>query len=530
MIRERYILTSATNNTPVQPFVWQALKTLASHYGAKLLVAPIKYNVTNYEEITYDPAVVSYLIKDNVDVEIRDVLVLNTLNVRPTARKPLTSIGGMSDGKHMIVPSPRVHRVDNPGTNGKVLQTLTTGSVCQPQYTDTKAGKLAHFHHTYGAVIVEVSERETHIRQLTISNSGVLHDLDVRVERNEVTKGTTSGIVFGDIHATALASAVTNMGLFGEDSLMRRLQPTYAVLHDIIDVLSVSHHNTAFRKYTVASSGLSIVDEVKDVINFLEKVKAQGVTPLIVSSNHNEHLTRFLETADWRQHPRVAKDILEWTLLVLEEIDARSDADLPVPDALKLILEKMVDGIKYMSPNETTSLNGFLIGSHGDKGLNGARGLTGLPARATSKMIVGHSHSASRIDGLLTVGTSSMLTRNYTSGLSTWTHTHCLIHPNDKAQLVTQCPRTGNYTIGETNSKGRFLKEIYSDAVHVQPQEAKYVLVDTEGTTVGYIESYRQAMEFTNGSEWKAREIVLHGKERNGLRAVAVDHEGSCTT
>ena len=119
----------------------------------------------------------------------------------------------------------------------------------------------------------------------------------------------------------------------------------------------------------------------------------------------------------------------------------------------------------------------------------------------------------------MTVGTSSNLTRNYTYGLSTWSHTHAIIHSNNKAQLVMQDSNTGKYKLekepnsigmiierkGRTNSRPYLTDESYASEGY------KYKLIDTDGNIVGYFKGYRGMQEITD-SEWKARRLMEDGE------------------
>ena len=52
------------------------------------------------------------------------------------------------------------------------------------------------------------------------------------------------------------------------------------------------------------------------------------------------------------------------------------------------------------------------------------------------KNVTGHVHSPCIDKGNYTVGTSSRFDLSYVSGLSAWDHTHCLIQPNGKRQMI----------------------------------------------------------------------------------------------
>jgi len=522
---ERYIITGAVNNCELHADGFKALEYLTDYYGAELIVMPIYYNPYHltHEEIKFDERVEPYLLKDSAT--INNVSLLTTINISPTASKPLNGLGSMEDNNHTIVAHTRLHMNHLPtGIKGSVKQLLTTGCITNANYTQSKVGQKANFHHSHGCVIVEVSKKETILRQVSIAEDGSIYDLDIV---STPTHGVTSGnkveaIVYGDIHELFLSDAVRDKGFFGKGSLMEYLKPNTVVLHDLLDTMTVSHHheNAPFIKYRVANGGVTVIDEIKSAIKFVDDIIKLGAYPIVVSSNHNSHLTQWLERTSWKSYPQHAKDILQMTLKMLETIDKENDMDGKTPDIFKLMLDdifgKLVDTPSY---TDTRVINTFTVSNHGDKGLNGARSLNGMPNKMTTKMIVGHAHTASRIDGLLTVGTSSNLDRNYTFGLSTWSHTHAIIHANNKAQLIMQDSTTGNYKLDDTTSVGTFFKKSkgttgkpYFTDESLSDDGFKYKILDSEGEIVGYFKGYRGVGDVVfEGSEWKGRKLIEDG-------------------
>jgi hypothetical protein len=377
-------------------------------------------------------------------------------------------------------------------------------------------GKRAEFAHSYGAVIIEVTEKVTHIRQISIAEDGTLCDLNVMVSGEDVTIGNnTEAIVFGDVHELFLADVVKDKGFFGESSLLKLLNPETVVLHDLIDTMTVSHHhkNSPFTKYRISNSDVTVIHEILSATKFLKDLVNIGVTPMVVPSNHNSHLTYWLENAQWKDNYKIAKEVLRLQLLMLEAIDESNDIDGKTPDIFKLLIdEEFGNSVITLDHNEDAYINTFKVDSHGDNGINGSRGFKNIGNKLTSKMIIGHSHTASRVDGLLTVGVSCNLSRNYTYGMSTWSHTHAIVHNNSKAQLVTQESTTGDYTLPTTTSKG-CLKRIRKP-ITINPLDCRYKVVDVNGNTVGYFKGYRGIGEDVfGGSDWKGRELVKKGRK-----------------
>ena len=73
---------------------------------------------------------------------------------------------------------------------------------------------------------------------------------------------------------------------------------------------------------------------------------------------------------------------------------------------------------------------------HGHLGPNGARGSARNLSRIGTRSIIGHSHSPNIWQGVYQVGTSSKLRLHYTAGPSSWFHTHAVVHPNGRRQMI----------------------------------------------------------------------------------------------
>ena len=432
-------------------------------------------------------------------------------------------LGGFEHSNNLIVGHPRLHMEHLPtATKGKIKQLLTTGTITKPNYSASKVGKKANFHHTYGAIVIEIDGNDTFIRQLSMSKNGTICDLDLKIQQKAVDKANVEAIVYGDIHELFLADVVKDKGFFGKDSLLNTLKPKQVVLHDLIDTMAGSHHheNKPFMQYRIAQGGTTVVDEINSAIKFIGNILDKGTQPVIVASNHNSHLTQWLERVSWKDYPNQAKEILEMTLMMLTAIDNECNIDGKTPDIFKIIVDNVFnEKVVTLDYDEPLEICSFRVDSHGDKGLNGARSLAGIHSKLTAKHIIGHTHTANRIDGVLTVGTSSNLTRNFTYGLSTWSHTHAIIHDNNKAQLVLQDSTTGKYKLEkEPNSIGMIIKK--KDKINSRPyltdesyanEGYKYKLIDGEGNVVGYFKGYRGMQEITD-SEWKARKLMEDGE------------------
>lgn len=526
---ERYIITSAVNNSEVFEEGLKSLENYCFYNDAELIILPISYNPLKLskDEIKFNPKLEKYIERNNFSIGNR-VSVLPEVNIRPTAIKPLQGVKSMGLEHNMIIGHTRLHleAIASLERNNS-LQVVTTGAITKPNYTLSKIGAKAKFHHVHGAVIVEVSDDEFFMRQVVIDNEGTFYDLDVKYMPMGVFENQTAEVIsYGDIHEYFMADVVRDKGFFGKDSLLKILKPKHIALHDLLDQYSESHHNLGqpFRNYIISENNLSIEKELESVKEFLDKIILEFDTiPVIVSSNHNSHLTQYLSRADWRQNPSKARMILEMTLLMLDEIDNRKDVDMKTPDVFRLMLLKEYGkNIIALDYNEPFEIMGYELSLHGDIGLNGSRSLAGLSNHINKKTISAHSHSPARVDGHIINGTSSKLDRNYTKGLSSHQHVHTIVHSNKKAQQITQNPLTGEFRmLSKSNSKNTFKTHLdntsYENMVPVVSEEdakKKYIITSDTGKVM-YVDSRYELRDISELTEWGARRLIEDG-ERNG--------------
>jgi hypothetical protein len=182
-----------------------------------------------------------------------------------------------------------------------------------------------------------------------------------------------------------------------------------------------------------------IEDELKKTIDHVLDTTPQFSTNIIVASNHNDHLSQWLNSCDPREEPWNALFYHSMMYQILGNVSfegKKINSANPFQLYAEPILEQ--NGVKavFLSRSQSFKLHGIELACHGDAGNNGARGSKGQFANLPAKMIVGHTHSPSIEKSCYTVGTSSHLELEYTKGPSSWLNSHCVIYPNGKRQLI----------------------------------------------------------------------------------------------
>jgi hypothetical protein len=444
---KRFIITAAQNATPVHSEFFEALKVAANELEAELIIIPLRYkNPTSRwtesqenQEIWADETL-PYIF--NARKKLCDNLVLaGDIKTQPTASSPLTGFEGLTGGESCIIGHTKVQLKVIPVPSGKFPKILTTtGSCTVPNYTDSKAGKLGAFHHSLAAVIVEVKGKRFHLRQLCATKDGSFIDLDKAYSYKGVTKAPRAlGLAMGDSHARFMDSKVEK-ATFGPGGIVETLDPEHLIWHDVLDAYSINHHHAGnpFIGYAKKQSGLGdIQKEVEFTIAMLDRYTGLRKS-VIVPSNHDDMLSRWIISDDWKRNPTNSKFYLETALAMLESVNMTPNGT-EYRDPFEYWVGKLSKNprVRCLKNDESFTLAGIECGMHGHQGPNGSRGSVKNLSNLGVCVVSGHGHSPAITDGHYRAGTSTPLKLEYTKGPSSWLNTHVAIYGNGKRSLIT---------------------------------------------------------------------------------------------
>jgi hypothetical protein len=472
----RYLVTSAQNATPVHGPFLETLKQAAGYLGAELVVIPLRYrNPTTRGETSKtlgcgarpgqpcDPGcrardrdkakpcgtdwwaleVEPYLFDGRAALH-RHLTLVADVKSQPTATRPLSGFEAMTGAESCIIGHPKMEFVVVPVPSGRFPKILTTtGAVTERNYSDTRAGKLGEFHHFLGGLVVEIDSKADlfHIRQINADRAtGEFTDLD----RHYTPHGSAPapralGLVMGDTHVRVTDQAV-DAATFGPGGMVETLDPQTLVFHDILDGDTVNPHDTdnPFMKEARRKAKLQDVEEeIRQVVEFVN-ARGAGRDVVIVDSNHQDFLARWITRTDWRSDLKNADFYLRTALATLRSaqmlLNGPSYAD-PFPVALREL--GLAGNVRCLGPDESFTLADIECGLHGHRGPNGARGSLKNLSRMGAKTITGHSHTPGIEEGGYAVGTSTPRRLHYAHGPSSWLNTHCVVYANGKRALLT---------------------------------------------------------------------------------------------
>ena len=432
--KDTFIISWAQNATPIHKNFMKNIEAYAQDLDAGIHIVAGRYSnptsiFTDKDKDWWSPKVTPYLDAARHNLH-KNLQVLSDVKIPPTGSTPLSGLNSVTGLESCIVGHPRQQVKSLPILDGyphKLL--LSTGAVTVANYTDSKSGKKGEFHHSLGFVIVELDGDNFHIRQVSADDNGNFYDLFKRVKNGEVMDNVegAEAAVLGDIHIAHNNAKATELSF----ELLDMMKPNHTMIHDIIDCESISHHeeNDPFRIMQKEENGTG--DLKKELEIMLQWVKDRlKYNLVIVRSNHDDFLDRWLKSVDWRRSRNKRMFLFGAEILANQPIAQKKGV-------ISYLIENAFGGVvKTLGLDDSYRVLGWELGVHGHVGANGSRGGHNQYKNMNTKMITGHTHSPNRGDGHMTVGTLSGLTVGYNKGASSWMHANALVYPDGKAQLI----------------------------------------------------------------------------------------------
>jgi hypothetical protein len=484
----RYLLTAAQNNTPVHPQFLANLEAYAAAIGATIMVSRYSYNVASYgrnstkagrapgaaarQDLWYDPAITKYVCDDPerhgscrwqlAPTAVDGLLWCADMNILPTAARPLSGLESYAGSSSGVFPHAKIALESVPVIGDRPPKfNFTTGAVTQRNYIAKKEGLKGEFHHQFGALLVEVDLQsgDWWARQINAMDDGTFYDLTRCVRDGVVSRGhRLLALNWGDVHASEIDPEVraVNWGRAHGLAVIDVLRPEYQFWHDTFSMRNRGHHElksfgSRYAKWAAGADADSVEREVKLTADLLKLAHRDWCTTVVVSSNHDRHLDRWLEEADYKTDPANAEFFLEAQLARVKAIRRGKDWDglkWAIVEHPEYSVEDFCSGaadaltaVRFLSRDESFRIGPpgreIECGSHGDEGANGARGSAAGLSKLAVRMNVGHAHSACMRQGVAQAGVCNRRLP-YAHGASSWSVSHVATLPNAKRQILTQ--------------------------------------------------------------------------------------------
>ncbi len=438
--KKYYIVSWGQNSTPVHMGFLRNMEAYAASINAEISVIAGRYrNPTSIfpdsDLQVWDKPILPYL-DANRQIIHPHMELLSDIKIHPTARMPLSSFEGISSGRSCVIGHPRVHQKVVPALNGyKPKMMLTTGACTVRNYTDSKAGKIGEFHHTLGFVIIEIDGDDFYVRQVTADeHTGAFTDLNKHVSNGKVKKAKQAeAIVFGDIHVGDHDPECISATL----DICEILKPKVGVLHDLLNGHSVNRHeqkNPFSRFSKLQSNDHTLKGEIDNVVEFTKTLSEETVDYIeefvVVNSNHDAWIESYLVNSDWKKDIPNALEYMKYSTMMLKGETPKGVFAAIIDDT------EIYNVVKTLALDESYRVAEWELGVHGHEGTNGSRGNPNQFKKLSTKMVTGHTHSPSRIDGVVTVGTSTYLRVGYNTGASGWLQSHAILNADGKVQQI----------------------------------------------------------------------------------------------
>lgn len=442
---KRYVFTSAQNNTFVHKKFLESLKMFMQYNKAELIVSTFAYNKAGFQNSTkneeglwYDPEIVQYI--DNSSYKVADGIVYcGELDILPTAVNPISGLENYTRGDSAIIPHAKVAMQSMPRMPDEDPRFIyTTGAITQRNYIQRKAGQKAEFHHVFAALYVEIDEDGVWFaRQLIADSDGVFHDLCKEYSPTGIKDSKTLSIVWGDVHLEKIDPVVADACWISKDCILRTLQPTYQFIHDLADFRARNHHNIKdphFLATMFFNNTSNVFKDLRKCGHFLHSVSRYGTQTVVVKSNHDSALLRWLKEADVRKDPENAEFWHTANALCYRAIRKGE-----IFDVFKwaVLGNNTYDNIEFLEENDSFLVADIEHGMHGHNGPNGSKGTANGFRKLGRKINIGHSHSAGIVDGIYTAGVSGNLDMSYNKGPSSWSHSCIVTYSNGKRAILT---------------------------------------------------------------------------------------------
>lgn len=444
-----FIITAAQNATPVHVKFWAILERIAHHRSATRLVIPLRYkNPTSQwtgsqENAEYwDAAVRPFLFNQRKSLH-KHLTILGDMKIQPTASSPLTGAEALSTSSSGIIGHTKLQLRCVATPQGRMAKIMTTTGACTvANYTDSRAGTIGEFHHSLCAQLVELNGKYFHIRQLHYdAKTGSVTDgaAGVRYYPDRVEQAPRPlALAMGDTHVDYICPLVKK-ATFGKGGMIDLLKPENLIWHDLLDSYSVNPHHFGNPFNAVAKRQADRDDaraEVDRAIKFVRDNTGEGTVSVLIASNHNDMLRRWVAKNDWRLDPVNAEFYLE-TALAMVRGTKLTGKGTEYPDPFAFWFKRAgVPRTRVLDSDESFMRGGIELSMHGDHGPNGARGSIRNLRRIGVKSIIGHSHTPGIDEGCYQSGTSTRLRLEYNTGAGSWLNCHTLLQADGKRQLI----------------------------------------------------------------------------------------------
>jgi len=435
----RYLLTSVEAGAEVHRGFWTNLQAYAARSGAELLV--IRLGAVGVVG-GGDARLRSLATTSRIDIGGLVDVVSGSRSSQSS--RPLDSPSIPREARWTLVPHAAIQLETLARLRGDGLRVqMTTGAATVP-----RGRSRPDWRGELGAVMIEVrGDGHAHCRHLlaSIDGDGAFHDLDRRVSDGRVTVGRpVAAIVFGDLHHAHLDAEVA-AATWGVDGgvvdrvvpIVDRLRPRTMIFHDVCDFSARSHHDARdpHRRFALMSTGGECVrSEFRATAEFLAATRRTWSETVVVQSNHDAALVRWLREADFRQDPVNAEFFLECSLALYRRLAQDATGDGLFEQVVRGLSKDGLQQVRFLRTGEGLKIAGVECGIHGHSAADGKRGSMSAFEALGIRAILGHNHRPTTRGGICSAGVCQLDLAYARGPLTAWAVGHVVAHDDGARQ------------------------------------------------------------------------------------------------
>jgi hypothetical protein len=229
---------------------------------------------------------------------------------------------------------------------------------------------------------------------------------------------------------------------FGVGGMVETLRPKVIAWHDLADMYAVNPHhkgNWVIANAKAASGRFDARAEMDRACSYVAEHTPEDTLSVIVPSNHNDFLSRWMLTTDPRDLTGANFDLWVETAAAMKASARSTLKGTEYVDAFVYWARKFFAGcpnVRVLERGESFAVADVELGLHFDKGPNGARGSLQNLRRIGTKIMGGHGHGPGIDEGGTQVGTATGQLEYAVGGPSGWLNTHGVIYSTGKRSLL----------------------------------------------------------------------------------------------
>lgn len=386
-VNKRYVVSSIITGAKVNEKFYESLVTYCNHNNSELILLVMRgiNNKDSFSEEDYN----KYSKHFVTEFTFNKNLVAMDFMLSPQMILPLTGLNRFGGKDKSVIVAHTKQMLNSIARKKDDFPHLvvSTGTVCEPNYRNTRQGRLASQDNSLSALIVEVESNEIfHIRQIQFDGKG-FYDITNCVKfyepNNKIKNDSAEAIVYEPHIGQENKDAVK----FTKD-LLKIAKSNKVFIHDSFDGRSCNpHENKNIKaKHLRPEHQKTLQQELNYFASYLLEWEQEfkNIKFYHVYSNHNLFLNRYLESGNF----------------VFDSFNARTGAELFIDlldnkNPLESYIKKNFN-IKrnyFLKEDESFLLKGCEMNTHGHKGSNGSRGSVKNIELTLNNAFIGHTHS-----------------------------------------------------------------------------------------------------------------------------------------